>query len=281
MFTPALKNKTIHKWTTTGNSVQLEDDLVAVEEPLEIVLVYNSGNDVVEEPLTLTMRTPGSDEDLAVGFLFSEGIINSFKDIEHVKYCVKTKEARQNKLRITLKKTISINTKTLQRNFASTSSCGVCGKQMLEHICTSFSKIEHQEVFPASNLMKLPSKLNFGQLLFKHTGGIHACGLFASDGSLISLKEDIGRHNALDKVIGAQIIKDSSFSETIVVLSGRVGYEMAQKAAKAKIPIIVAIGAPTSLAIEIAEEAGVCLIGFVKKNSFNCYSHPKYINFEK
>lgn len=280
MSVPALKNYTIHKWTIKGLA-SAEEDLVAIEEPLEIVLIHYVKDTLEETQLTLTMRSPGSDEELAVGFLFNEGIIASFKDIEKIKYCIKSEEGKRNKLRVTLKENVVVDSISLKRNFASTSSCGVCGKQLLEQVCTVFNKIEFQEKVKLSTLLGFPEQLNSEQLVFKHTGGIHACGLFTSGGSLISLKEDIGRHNALDKVIGNQLLQEHSFKQTIIVLSGRVGYEMAQKTAKAGIPILVAIGAPTSLAIDIAQEAGICLVGFVKNNSLNCYTHAEYIDFEK
>lgn len=280
MSTSALKNYTIHKWTKEGLA-SAEEDLVAIEEPLEIVLIHCAEGELKETPLTLTMRSPGSDEELAVGFLFNESVITSFEDIEQIRYCVKSAEAQRNKLRVTLKTAIEVDSIALKRNFASTSSCGVCGKQLLEQVSASFSKIESKEKVKVSSLLSLPKQLNSEQLLFKHTGGIHACGLFTSGGSLISLREDIGRHNALDKVIGGQLMQKQPFEQTIIVLSGRVGYEMAQKTAKAGIPILVAIGAPTSLAIDIAEEAGICLIGFAKNHSMNCYTSPEYIDFEK
>ena len=227
------------------------------------------------------MRSPGNDEALAVGFLFNEGIITSLNDVEHIKYCVKSEEGQKNKLRITLKKGIAVTAEFLQRNFMSTSSCGLCGKQLLDQVSNDFLKINFTSKVNISTIADLPNQLNKEQLLFKHTGGIHACGLFTSNGSLIDLKEDIGRHNALDKIIGNQIMQGHSFKQTIIVLSGRVGYEMAQKTAKAGIPILVAIGAPTSLAIDVAKQAGICLIGFVKNHSLNCYTHPEYIDFEK
>ena len=280
MSIPALKNYKIQKWTVSS-SISIEEDLVAIEEPLEIMLIHYHDKELVETPLTLTMRSPGNDEALAVGFLFNEGIITSLNDVEHIKYCVKSEEAQKNKLRVTLKKSNTVATDFLQRNFMSTSSCGICGKQLLDQVSNDFLKINFTSKVNISTIADLPNQLNKEQLLFKHTGGIHACGLFTSNGSLIDLKEDIGRHNALDKIIGNQIMQGHSFKQTIIVLSGRVGYEMAQKTAKAGIPILVAIGAPTSLAIDVAIQAGICLIGFVKNHSLNCYTHPEYIDFEK
>ena len=276
----ALKNYKINKWVSSGNP-SIEEDLVAVEEPLEILLIHNSELGVVETEVVLTMRSPGNDNELAVGFLFNEGIIKSYNEIKHIRYCVKTTESKKNKLRITLKDLIRVNTKVLKRNFTSTSSCGVCGKLVLEQLSIRFSKNELLKKISVETIVKLPGLLSSEQLLFKHTGGIHACALFTSNGSLISVKEDIGRHNALDKIIGKRLIEGNSFANTIIVLSGRVGYEMIQKAAIAGIPVVVAIGAPTSLAIDIAKKAGICMIGFAKNNSLNCYSNTEYIDFEK
>ena len=152
----ALKNYTIHKWTAKGLA-SAEEDLVAIEEPLEIELVHYTDGVLKETQLTLTMRSPGNDEELAVGFLFSEGIISSFQDIEKIKYCVKTEEGQRNKLRITLKPHIEVDSITLKRNFASTSSCGVCGKQLLEQLCTAFNKIEFQGKVKVSALLEFPN----------------------------------------------------------------------------------------------------------------------------
>ena len=279
MIELALKNYKINKWASL-KSISGED-LIAIEEPLEVVLIHNSGINIVETTLVLTMRSPGNDEELSVGFLFNEGVIRSINDIENIRYCVKTEESKKNKIRVTLKETIKVDLEKLKRGFTSTSSCGVCGKQMLEQIDYNFSKNNFFNKINVTTLINLPGLLTSGQLLFKHTGGIHACALVTSGGSLINLKEDIGRHNALDKIIGSQLIKGTSFKNTILVLSGRIGYEMIQKAAIARIPIVVAIGAPTSLAIDIAKKAGICLIGFAKKNSLNCYSYPEYVDFEK
>ncbi len=225
------------------------------------------------------MRSPGNDFDLAIGLLYSEGIIQTIDDIANIRYCALVDEAnRQNKLKITLKPTIDVNIANIQRSFLSNSSCGICGKQLLEQFFENIQPVQiPSEKIPIAKILNLPDHLKAAQLLFKHTGGIHACALVAFKGGILTVKEDIGRHNAFDKLIGDQLTKRASFANTIAVLSGRIGYEMAQKAAKAGIPVIVAIGAPTSLAIDIAKKAGICLIGFVKKNSLNIYTNPEYI----
>ena len=274
MAVKALKNYTIHKYSE--QQINEVPDLVAIEEPLQISLIH-SGSDY-EVLLTVTMRSPGNDFELATGFLYNEGIISGLTDIEHIRYCNRVDEKnKENKIKVTLAKHISIEPEKLQRNFTSNSSCGVCGKQMLEQLCDSFPKIKFSDKISVETLLELPEIVKKEQLLFKHTGGIHACGLFTSGGSLIAVKEDIGRHNAFDKLIGHQLIKKDKFDTTIAVLSGRIGYEMVQKAAVAKIPVVVAVGAPTSLAVDIAKQSGICLIGFIKKNSLNIYCNKEYI----
>lgn len=275
MYKIPLQNFNIEKWISS--ELMNTNDLLAVETPLEIIIIYKQNKAVKETLFTVTMRSPGNDEALAVGLLFAEGVIQSFQDIEHIRYCIKNKE--NNTLRVTLKKTVLVNEDTFKRNLISSSSCGVCGKQIIDQQSKLFAKIEIPKNVGISTLIGLPKKLKDHQLLFKHTGGIHACALFTSGGSLITIKEDIGRHNALDKIIGHHIINGSGFNNTIVVLSGRVGFEMAQKSARAGIPMILAIGAPTSLAVQIAKEAKICLLGFAKKDSINCYSYPEYVNF--
>ena len=275
MRTIALKNYTINKYSVKENNEF--SDLVAIEEPLQISLIH-SGSDK-EIYLNVTMRSPGDDFELVTGFLFNEGIISGLTDIKNMRYCnTVDDENKENKIKVTLKDDLTIEPEKIQRNFLSNSSCGVCGKQMLEQLCKTFKRIEFQHKIPMETILKLPEIVKNKQLLFKHTGGIHACGLFTSDGSLIAVKEDIGRHNAFDKLIGNQLIEKKKFKDTIAVLSGRVGYEMIQKAAVAKIPMVVAVGAPTSLAIDIAKETGICLIGFIKEKSLNVYSNLEYID---
>ena len=274
MRTIALKNYLINKYYNKGNSEF--SDLIAVEEPLQISLIHSDSDH--EVLLNVTMRSPGDDFELVTGFLYNEEIISGLTDIEHIRYCnTVDEENKENKIKVTLAKNIIIQPEKLQRNFTSNSSCGVCGKQMLEQLCNAFDKIQFQDKISIETVLKLPEIVKKEQLLFKHTGGIHACGLFTSGGNLISVKEDIGRHNAFDKLIGHQLIKNEKFDNTIAVLSGRVGYEMIQKAAVAKIPVVVAVGAPTSLAVDMAKEAGICLIGFIKKNSLNIYCNKEYI----
>jgi len=272
-----LQNFKVKKWQS--QQVYENEDLLAIEIPLKIILLYFEHDQVNEMVFTTTMRSPGDDESLAVGLLYAEGVINAFNDVEHIRYCIK--DETNNTIKVTLKKNSKVQENQLKRNLLSSSSCGVCGKEMIDHLSNCFTKPKISKPVKISTVVNLPKKLQDQQLLFKYSGGIHACALFTSSGSLITLKEDIGRHNALDKVIGNQLIKGESFKDSIIVLSGRVGFEMSQKSARAGIPVIVAIGAPTNLAVEIAMNAKICLMGFVKNNHANCYSNPEYVDFEK
>lgn len=272
-----VENFDIEKWNL--DKLHSQEDLLAVEIPLKIILVFFQKTEAKESVFTITMRSPGNDEELAIGLLYSEGVINSFNEVEHIRYCIK--DVTNNTIRVTLKTTTLFNKDILQRNLMSSSSCGVCGKQTVEHLSSCFVKTEISSPIGISTIVNLPNKLKENQLLFKHTGGIHACALFTNNGKLLVLKEDIGRHNALDKVIGSQLINSNSFKDTVIVLSGRVGFEMSQKSARAGIPIVAAIGAPTSLAVDIANKAQICLLGFVKNDAANCYSYPNYIDFDK
>lgn len=231
-------------------------DLVVIEEPLEIRLGIGPVDQREQLNLSVTMRTPGNDKELALGFLFTEGIISSIKDIESIEYCKTTKpEEEGNVIRAELSSKIELDEDKLSRHFYTSSSCGVCGKSSIEAISvsiptvsTSFSNVE------AKLLYTLPSVLKAAQKVYVHTGGIHACGLFDIAGSLLKLREDVGRHNAVDKLIGALLIeKKLPATQSILMLSGRISFELVQKAARAGIVFIAAIGAPSSLAIELAK----------------------------
>lgn len=259
-------------------------DLLVVEAPLEIRLIYNEGELIREKTITVTMRTPGNDKDLVLGFLFSEGIIDSFEAITSIHYCQKAiPEHQGNIIKAILKPNCIVDTSLLERNFAATSSCGVCGKSSISQINSSFTKITSANFeISSALLMGLSKKLNNQQHLFNHTGGLHAAALFDTKGTLLYSKEDIGRHNALDKVIGFALAKNIYvLQSSILVISSRIGYEIIQKAAMAKVPIIIAIGAPSSLAVQIAEKHNITLIGFAKDTSFNIYSGMERITEAK
>jgi FdhD protein len=253
-----------------------EDDLLAVEEPMEIRLVYGPKPSRETLAVSVTMRTPGNDFELAVGFLFTEGIIKSINEVVNIRYCSSdsVNSASFNVVKVELKEEVKISKEKLQRNFYTTSSCGVCGKSSIDAIkqhCNSLGKLSFR-VEP-NVLLSLPEKLASVQTVFKHTGGIHASALFDCEGNLLFHREDVGRHNALDKLIGFLINKkEINPSATILLLSGRASFELVQKAAMAKIPVIAAVGAPSSLAVCTASEFGISLYGFLREGKYNQYT---------
>jgi len=242
-------------------------DSLAIEEPLEISVKKESEIDTTK--VSVTMRTPGQDGFLALGFLFTEGILNDFADV------VSIGEFVENEVLITLKDTIEFNDSQLDRNFYTTSSCGVCGKASIDAIRTisSFDIDNFDLRVKKEVLYQLPQALLNHQTTFNETGGIHAAALFTNQGELISYQEDVGRHNALDKLIGEAFSQgELPLHDKILLLSGRASFELLQKAGMAGIPIVASVGAPSSLAVELAEEQGITLAGFLKKDRFNLYS---------
>lgn len=252
-----------------------ETDVLAVEEPLEIRLGFEENGKSAHHAVSITMRTPGDDFALAAGFLFTEGILTSNAQIANIKHCGKFPN-NQNTVRIDFQPETSVNLKKLERNFYTTSSCGVCGKSSLEALLVAnVEKIENAN-FPqvsVSAIHKLPETLREHQRIFQKTGGLHAAALFDLPGNLIDLKEDVGRHNAVDKLIGAQFLRGNTpLADKILFLSGRASFELMQKAVVARIPVVCAVGAPSSLAVEAAREFGITLLGFVRDARFNIYS---------
>lgn len=252
---------------------QLRVDSLAVEEPLEIRLVTATSDEVV----TVTMRTPGSDAQLALGFLIAERIIDNVRQVAAFRPC----GARLNVLKIELAPGVTPRLQTIARNFASTASCGLCGKSSLDAVTASIPTDLAPVATPAiapGVLQKIPEQLRAAQSVFDATGGLHAVAAFSFDGELSALFEDVGRHNAFDKLVGATLMAGATdLSARIVALSGRAGFELIQKAAVARAPIVVAIGAPSSLAVELAERMGITLIGFLRQSSFNVYTHPERV----
>ncbi len=257
-------------------------DLLAVEEPMEIRLGFGPAHMREQKSISVTMRTPGNDFELALGFLFTEGIIQNPQDIYKIQYCTElnTKENLENIVRVELKPELEIDLSNLQRNFYTTSSCGVCGKESIEAIKTN-CQVQHMDVSVRINpqtITQLPDKLRAQQSVFEHTGGIHACALFDTNGNLLLLREDVGRHNALDKLIGAALNAPAiQPNKTVLLLSGRASFELLQKAAMAGIPIVCAVGAPSSLAVETAQSFNITLVGFLRNQRFNIYSTPQRI----
>lgn len=252
-------------------------DTLSVEEPLEIRLSYGSNSDRIQKNISVTMRTPGNDIDLAIGFLFTEGIITSFEDIQDA-FSIKMNclSQKQNIVQVDLKEGFTPNLMQTDRNFYTTSSCGVCGKSSIQSIKTvsPFGNLMRPQIqIHASVFYQLPKKLRIAQSDFESTGGLHASGLFNIQGDLILLTEDVGRHNALDKLIGRSLANQSlPLNEHILLLSGRASFELIQKAAMAGISIIASIGAPSSLAVELAAEFNITLLGFLKENRLNIYN---------
>lgn len=254
------------------------DDTLSVEEPLEISIA-TLGN--LPEKVSITMRTPGHDAELAAGFLFTEGILTAVSQIQKIEHTQTLPGVESNTLLVTLNENQKIATDALKRNFYTTSSCGVCGKASIDAIQTVslFNNSDKPKFTVKASLLKtLPEQLRRAQAAFNQTGGIHASGLFDLEGNLLALREDVGRHNALDKVIGSQFLLDAMpLFQHIVLLSGRASFELIQKAAMAGIQVVCAVGAPSSLAVETAQRFGICLIGFLKNDRFNIYTQQEYI----
>ncbi len=256
------------------HQVEEKTDTIAIEEPLEIQLIGTK--DILPFPISITMRTPGQDENLALGFLFTEGILRDSQEVEQVSF------PDENMICVHLVAGKEYDLQKTDRNFYATSSCGVCGKASIEAIHTQslFDIHQDQAKWNPTILKQLPDMLRETQTLFSQTGGIHAAGLFTQTGEQLILREDVGRHNALDKVIGEGFSKGLlPFRESILMLSGRASFELVQKAAMAGIPVIAAIGAPSSLAVSLAKEKGITLIGFLKESSFNIYSGHERLSF--
>ena len=280
-------------------AVRTPEDRVATEEPMEIRLEWREGSGVEREtPVAVTMRTPGDDFDLAAGFLLTEGVVSSAAAIGGVRYCAKVSPQEYNVVSVTLSDPGAFDPSSLARNFYITSSCGVCGKASLEAVqnlgCENLDGIEFD--LPARVVSALPADLRASQPVFQATGGIHAAAAFDADGRILVSREDVGRHNAVDKVVGALAMRgDIDLAEPNgstglregpnrrrpvlgIVVSGRASFEIMQKAAMAHMPAVVAVGAPSSLAVEFAREFGMTLAGFTTDRSFNTYSRPDRIS---
>lgn len=264
-----------------GNSTQVRDDLLATEEPLEIRIGFGRNESREQVSLAVTMRTPGNDFELALGFLFTEGIIASYSDVSTIHYCETVKpEEKENVVRVELREDVTIQLQKLQRNFYTSSSCGVCGKMSIEMIRSQSRFDLTAWTISAAVIHSLPEKLAGEQTFFEHTGGLHAVALFDSTGTLLTVREDVGRHNAFDKIAGDALIKSKlPLSEKIVLLSGRGSFELIQKSVMAGVSMVVAVGAPSSLAVALAQETNLTLIGFARKKKFNIYSGDHRITF--
>lgn len=245
-------------------------DRLAAEEPMEIR--------VNGRPLTVTMRTPGNDFDLAVGFLVSEGVVHRATDVIAVRYCAGATADGSNTYNVVdvqLAANVPEPEASLERNFYTTSSCGLCGKASLEAVRTvsAWSVGEDPLHVPVDVVVSLPERLREAQKVFDSTGGLHAAGLFSATGELLCLREDVGRHNAVDKVIGDSVLNGRlPLRESILMVSGRASFELVQKAVMAGIPMLTAVSAPSSLAVDLAEDNGLTLVGFLRGTSMNVYT---------
>jgi len=261
------------KRVQAGETTQVED-MLATEEPLEIRLIYGTKAQPVKKNLAVTMRTPGNDEELATGFLYTEGIISHIDDI------ASCEELRENVIQITLNEQVKPNLNHQDRNFYTTSSCGVCGKASIDAIrteCNIYDKSVPFEVTPET-VYQLPQTLRENQSMFRDTGGIHAAALFDTSGKLLMVREDVGRHNAMDKLVGA-VLKSGliPLNNHLLLLSGRASFELVQKATMAGVKLVASVGAPSSLAVETADEFGITLIGFLKQDRMNIYTGAERI----
>jgi FdhD protein len=279
----------------TRGEIATFKDAVAVEEPLEIQLVYGAANDRKVKSISITMRTPGNDDELAAGFLMTEGVVRDAAHIASIgaPSAVNTElHSKANSTRVSvptgmrsqviqveLSPDIEVSMSTLERNFYTTSSCGVCGKASLLALRT-LCPLPQLDTFAIRSdvLSSLPQQLQTAQPAFRKTGGLHAASLFSADGQLHSVREDVGRHNALDKLLGEAFLRDDvPLRNYLLLLSGRASFELLQKAVMGGIPMVAAIGAPSSLAIEVAREFSITLVGFLRPESFNIYSAPKRV----
>ena len=270
----SLQEVQIQKWKKA--ELVPKADVLAVEEPLEINIAYGLGDDRQRKSLAVTMRTPGQDFDLALGFLLSEGIISQQEEVLQIRYLASELEdsAQENVLLVDLVPKHTFDPEQLNRHFYTASSCGICGKASIDLVRVHLPYIlsYSQPKIAIEELLALPEKLLKAQESFAKTGGLHAAALFNQKGELLLIREDVGRHNALDKIIGAAFQKGwLPLNNHILMLSGRISFELVQKALVAGIPAIAAVGAPSSLALELADEHKMTLIGFLKEGQFNIY----------
>jgi FdhD protein len=281
--------------TVGGQTSRQTLDSLAVEEPLEIQLTYGPSKSRVTRSISVTMRTPGNDFDLAAGFLMTEGVVRDPNDIEQITYAghsfTKDKQSpqtmgalvlgsKQNIVRVDLAVDVAVNLGSLQRNFYTTSSCGICGKASLLALRTVCPpRATNSFRMDAQLLYRLPDRLRASQGVFDRTGGLHGAGLFDSAGKLLALCEDVGRHNAVDKLLGAEFLADRTpLRDRLLLLSGRASFELLQKALMGGFSMVAAVGAPSSLAVQVAKEFDITLIGFLREDHFNIYHGSENID---
>ena len=265
-------NTRVMRWANGGLDNETED-WVAREEPLEIR--------VKGESIVVTMRTPGHDEELAIGFLLAEGVITNSSDVLEIAYCQQGEASlHKNILNVFLSPEVEINLDRLKRNVYASSSCGLCGKASIESLQNIFEPLNKIEtVISIDKILTLAQKLRAKQSTFDKTGGLHAAGIFDRNGELLVLREDIGRHNAVDKILGHLFLKNRMpLEDCVLMVSGRASFEIIQKSLAGRVGIICAVSAPSSLAVDMAKESGQTLIGFLRERKFNVYSHKERIS---
>ena len=265
-------NTKVMRWANGGLDNETED-WVAREEPLEIR--------VKGESIAVTMRTPGHDEELAIGFLLAEGVITNSSDVLEIAYCQQGEASlHKNILNVFLSPEVEINLDRLKRNVYASSSCGLCGKASIESLQNIFEPLNKIEtVISIDKILTLAQKLRAKQSTFDKTGGLHAAGIFDRNGELLVLREDIGRHNAGDKILGHLFLKNRMpLEDCVLMVSGRASFEIIQKSLAGRVGIICAVSAPSSLAVDMAKESGQTLIGFLRERKFNVYSHKERIS---
>lgn len=261
----------------SGDSAKSQADEVAVEEPMEIRLGYSTATGRTASSVSITMRTPGHDAELACGFLFSENIIRAASDIAKVEHCgpAAPDSGNHNIIRVDLAADVAVDLGRLQRHFYTTSSCGVCGKSSLDALRISGAEpLRHNDTrFSRDVLIAMPAALRKQQQTFDQTGGLHAAAAFNSQGEIQVVHEDVGRHNAVDKVIGSLLTDNKLPASGLgLMVSGRASFELMQKALMAGMPLLAAVSAPSSLAVALAKEFNVSLVGFLRGDTFNIYS---------
>jgi len=264
-------------WVVENGKTRFRQDQLTTEEPLEIRLVS------LQHTLAVTMRTPGTDFALVAGFLFSEGVISCRTDIQRMSYCTDESvdgEQRYNIINVELKPDLNPNLQSLERHFYTSSACGVCGKASIEALhLRGYAVISSDLTVNPEIIYSLPDKLRSAQSIFSATGGLHAAALFNSQGKLLNVQEDVGRHNALDKLIGTALLGDElPLNNHIVLVSGRSSFEILQKSVVAGVPIVCSVSAPSSLAVSVAQEFGITLVGFLRGERFNIYTGWERLN---
>jgi FdhD protein len=257
-----------------GGARSDDRDRTAIEEPLEVRLH--------DRPFAVIMRTPGADRELAAGFLLAEGVLKSAEDLGTIEYCTDPSAEHPENIvnaRLTLQAPGAIDALLAERrNVTTNSSCGLCGRLTIESLRSNRPPLASSWTIPVSTLLELPDRLRKAQAVFEETGGLHAAGLFARDGRLETIAEDVGRHNAVDKIVGRMLMAERlPLSDHLLLVSGRTSYEIVQKAFIAGVPLVAAVSAPSSLAVDLAEDSGITLVGFLRGQNFNVYAHAERI----